>query len=155
MPKIFGIPVLTFSGRLAYAVVSGAILLLLYTIIPQTIYSSLGRIPSLLGGASFFDYALLISVLSGFQIVFRGKWLGDAAAIGNGVSQIAYLFLVTDAGVLTVNLGNQGLGITIDFRTILYLLMLPSALLIVSTVVGSAARASTQKFEDAEQLIMT
>jgi hypothetical protein len=65
---------------------------------------------------------------------------------------MVYMYLVTNAGILTLNLASQGLAITIDFRTILYLLMLPSALLIVSTIIGAASRASMQKFEDAEEV---
>ncbi len=145
---------LTFSGRVVYAIVSGAILIFLYTFIPQSLYNGLGEIPSLLGG-SFFDFALLIAILSGIQIVFKGRWLGDAAAIGNAISQIVYLYLVTNEGILNLNLGGQGLAISIDFRTILYLLMLPSALLIVSTIIGAAARTSTQKFEDSEELTIS
>ncbi len=146
-------PIITFAGRIGYAVFSGAVLLYLFTETPRFIYNGLSQVSPFIGG-SFFDYAITIAFLSGLQIVFKGRFLGDAAAIGNGIAQITYFYLVTNGGFLTVSLASVGVQIAIDFRTILYLLMLPSALIIVSTVIGAASRSSMQNFEDAEEILL-
>jgi hypothetical protein len=66
--------------------------------------------------------------------------VGDAASIGNGVAQIFYIYIFTNGGIITEQI--SGGMVTLDFRTIIYLLMLPSALSIISAVVAASSRAS-------------
>jgi hypothetical protein len=156
MQKIFGIPLLSFAGRIAYAVVSGAVLLFAYYEIPSFLYKGIGsQLPSYLGGDGFYYYAVLIAVLSALNIVFKGKWLGDAAGIASAISQMTYLYIVANGGILSFAIGGLGASVAVDFRPLLYLLMLPSALMLISTVVGAIGRSSTSKIGNAEEILLS
>lgn len=101
--------------------------------------SSVSNLP--LGNSSLFTaYAIMITILSCTQIVFQDHYIGDAAAIANGFAQIFYIYIFTNGGLITEQL--SGISVSIDFRTIIYLMVLPSALSIISSVVSASSRAS-------------
>ncbi len=78
--------------------------------------------------------------------------MGDGAGMFAGVAQIYYIYLVTNGGVLTI--ATSGIVASVDFRTILYLLMAPSALLVVSSVVSACSRVSMQRVSDFEEVVL-
>lgn len=152
MIRILGIELPTFISRIATAILYGFIALIVFLVVPDAL---LGGPAGALGISTsvFFDYAILIVILSGIQGVFRGKYLGDAATAANGVVQIYYLFLITNGGILNYFVQQQGINLTIDFRTILYLLMIPSALSIINAVIRASTRLSVQAAETNQELI--
>lgn len=155
MMKILGIPLPTFISRVATALIYGFISILIWLIIPSTILPK--TIEGGIGGLStstFIYYAILIAFLSGVQSIFNDKFVGDAAAVANGIAQIYYLYLITNGGILTYVAQQQGIALTLDFRTILYLLMIPSAISAVRAIVHASSRVSTKSFEDAEEILL-
>lgn len=152
MISILGIELPSFISRVATAILYGFLSLTLFLVIPDVLLSG----PAVDLGIStsvFFYYAILIVILSGMQGVFRGKFLGDAATVANGFVQIYYLFLITSGGILTYFVQQQGINLTIDFRTLLYLFMLPSALSVINAVVHASTRVSIQPLETSRELI--
>jgi hypothetical protein len=150
---ILGMSLWTFVGRLIGAIVTGAVSIFLFLIIPQFAYSNL---PSGILGANesqIILYGVAIAILGGIQVVFKDRWLGDGATIANGVLQIYYIYIVTSGGIMTFALQN-GTSITLNFQTILYFLMLPSAISIVIGMFRALSRPSVQRFEDAEEIIL-
>ncbi|MGI0080232.1 MAG: hypothetical protein ACRECH_11460 [Nitrososphaerales archaeon] len=152
MISILGIGLRDFITRIASAILYGFFSLVLFLVIPDALLNgpagALGFSTSI-----FFDYAILIVILSGMQGVFRGKFLGDAATVANGFVQIYYLFLITDGGVLNYFVQQYGINLTIDFRTLLYLLMIPSALSVIKAVIHASTRASVRPIETNQELI--
>lgn len=152
MATIFGMSLGTFIVRLLGAIVTAAVSLFLFFYIPQFAAKNLPQGILGIGESQIVFYAVAIAVLSGVQIVFRDRWFGDAAAVGNGVVQIYFLYIITNGGVMSFATG--GTNIVINFTTVLYFLMLPSALSIVSGVFRGFTRSSLQKFQDAEEIIL-
>jgi len=102
----------------------------------------------------FLSYAILITVLSGLQIVFQGKFIGDAAAVSNGVAQIFYIYIFTNGGIIREFVSSAGITLALDFKTVLYLMMIPSALSIVSAVVTASSRSSVQRSEMIDEIVL-
>jgi hypothetical protein len=149
--KILGIELPTFITRLATAILYGFVALVVFLFLPDKIF---GTVSSLgVNTSSFVYYAILIVILSGLQGIFRGKFLGDAAAVANGFAQIYYLFIITNGGIMSYYVQQGGINLTIDFRTIMYLLMIPSALGVINAVVHASARVSVQRVETTQELI--
>ncbi|MHB8702304.1 MAG: hypothetical protein ACYC7D_14975 [Nitrososphaerales archaeon] len=157
IPKsIFGMTPRKFFSRLAYAILWSLVLLAVFLYIPSILLPKLGGQYSnvLSFGNLFFYYAVLIGFLEGIQILFKGHHIGDGAGIFNGVAQIFYIYLLTGGGIIAMNLASQGIKVSIDFRTILYLMMLPSALMIVSSVINALSRSSTVRTKEVEEIIL-
>ena len=152
MAKIFGMSIGTFVLRLLGAIISGGVSIVLFLLIPRLVSTQL---PSGIFGFSqdqILFYGILIAVLSGLQIIFRDRWLGDAAAIGNGIVQIYYLYTIMNGGVLAFATGSM--DVSVNFAPFLYLLMLPSAFSVVSGVFRVFTRSSMEKFQDAEEIVL-
>jgi hypothetical protein len=152
MARIFGMSAGTFVLRLLGAIISAGISIVLFLLIPRLVSSALP--PGIFGFSEnqIVFYGVVIGVLSGLQIIFRDRWLGDAASIGNGIVQIYYLYVITNGGVLSFVTGST--SVAINFAAFLYLLMLPSAFSVVSGVFRLLTRSSLQKFQDAEEIIL-
>jgi hypothetical protein len=152
MVEILGLPLRTFLSRLGGAIVTGVISLIVFLYVPQVVYS---RIPSF-GGALgipftyFVYYAVFITILSGISTVYRNHFLGDAAAITNGLAQIVYIYLITNGGLLSVAVGSATLSV--DYSSLLYLLMMPSALGVVSSIIRMISRSAMRPYIDREEI---
>ncbi len=142
----------TFIVRVLGAIITGGVSIFLFLYIPQFASENLPQ--GILGfsESQILFYGILIAVLSGLGIIFRDRWLGDAAAIGNGTVQIYYLYAITNGGIMTFAL--SGTSISINFTTLLYFLMLPSGLSIASGMFRVFTRGSLQKFQDAEEIVL-
>jgi len=151
-PKILGMGFFSFAGRVAYAVVSGAITIVIFYYLPDYLFRNYSEGSNSFSSGDFLYYAILIAFLGGIQIVFRGHFLGDGAGMFSGVAQIYYIYLVTSGGILTVD--TSGIIASIDFRTILYLLMAPSALLVVTSVISACSRISMRRVSDFEEVAL-
>jgi len=141
--KIFGVNLDLFLSRSTYAALYGILTIVIFYELPgyllRNYSSSVSNLP--LGNSSLFTaYAIMITILSCTQIVFQDHYIGDAAAIANGFAQIFYIYIFTNGGLITEQL--SGISVSIDFRTIIYLMVLPSALSIISSVVSASSRAS-------------
>ena len=144
--------IFSFAGRVVYAVVSGAIIILIFFYLPDRIFGNFPEVSSDFSNGDFLYYAILIAFLAGLQIIFRGHFMGDGAGIFLGIAEIYYIYTVTDGGVLTIPI--SGVVASVDFTTILYLLMAPSALLVVSSVISACSRVSMQKVSDFEEVAL-
>jgi hypothetical protein len=155
--RILGLPLSTVVSRTALAVFYGALTLVIFYEIPNLLLKNVGS--NLTGlpvenGSLFVSYAILLTVLSGLQIVFQGKFLGDAAAVSNGFAQIFYIYVFTNGGIIQEFVSSAGVAVALDFKTILYLMMIPSALSIVSTIVAASTRSSVQKSAMIEEIVL-
>jgi hypothetical protein len=141
--KIFGVDLEVFFSRTAYAAFYGILTIFIFYEVPDLLLknyaSSLPNLP-IDNSSLFLGYAVLITILSCVQIVFQDHYLGDAAAISNGFAQIFYIYIFTNGGLITEQV--SGFTVALDFRTVLYLMMLPSALSIISSVISASSRAS-------------
>jgi hypothetical protein len=152
-PKILGMGIFSFAARVAYAVVSGVITIAIFFFLPDLIFRNFSEVSTAFSNGDFLYYAILIAFLGGIQIVFRGHFMGDGAGMFAGIAQIYYIYLVTNGGLLTI--ATSGVVASVDFRTILYLLMAPSALLIVSSVISACSRVSMQRVSDFEEVVLS
>ena len=139
------------------AVLYSAISLVVFYEIPNLLLKNVGG--NLAGlpvenESLFLSYAILITVLSAVQVIFQGKFLGDAAAVGNGVAQIFYIYIFTNGGVIQEFVSSAGVGLVLDFKTILYLMMIPSALSIVSAIVTASSRSSVERSQMIEEIVL-
>jgi len=141
--KIFGIDFNTFFSRAAYVAFYGILTIFIFYEIPDLLLKNytagLANLP-LDNEPLFISYAILITILSSLQIIFQDHYFGDAAAIANGIAQIVYIYIFTNGGIIVEQL--SGITVSLDFRTVIYLMMLPSALSIISSVISTSSRAS-------------
>jgi hypothetical protein len=141
--KIFGIELNTLFSRAAYAAFYGILTIFIFYEIPDFLLknytASLANLP-LDNEPLFISYAILITILSSLQIIFQDHYFGDAAAIANGIAQIVYIYIFTNGGIIVEQL--SGITVSLDFRTIIYLMMLPSALSVISSVISTSSRSS-------------
>ncbi|MDA4130880.1 MAG: hypothetical protein OK457_08925 [Thaumarchaeota archaeon] len=158
MPRqILGLSLTTLISRIATAAFYGFITLFVFYELPNLLLKNVGG--NLAGlpienQSLFISYAILITSLSSLQIIFQGKYLGDAAAVGNGVAQIFYIYIFTNGGIINEFVASAGVNLSLDFRTVLYLMMVPSALSIVSAITGAAARSSVQRSQMIEEIVL-
>jgi hypothetical protein len=149
--KIFGISLDLFLSRTAYAAFYGLLTIIIFYELPNYFLKgyekSLANLP-VENESLFISYAILITILSGLQIVFQDHYIGDAAAISNGIAQITYIYIFTNAGLITESI--SGIVVSLDFRTIIYLIMQPSALSIISAVISASSRSSVTSTEIVE-----
>jgi hypothetical protein len=156
--RIFGLSLSTILSRTAMAVFYSALSLVIFYEIPNLLLKNVGTnnlagLP--IGNESLFlSYAIFITILSGLQIVFQGKFLGDAAAVGNGLAQIFFIYIFTNGGIISEYVSSAGVGLVLDFKTVLYLMMIPSALSIVSTIVSASTRASVERTRMIDEIIL-
>ena len=149
--KVFGIPLSSFVSRTLLAVLYGGVTLLVFYEIPDLFLnkaipaSYTSSLPLAFGSTDLLYYAGVITVLSGLQIIFEGGFLGDAAAVSNGISQVFYIYIVANGGYFQDYIQSAGISVSLDFRAILYLMMIPSALTIVSTILAASTRTSTRR----------
>jgi hypothetical protein len=156
--KLLGIPIRKILSRSAVAVGYGFVTLFVFYEIPNLLLknlpaSDLGNLP--IGNSELFlYYGILITALSTVQIIFEKSFLGDAAAVSNGVAQIVYIYIVSNGGFFSDYISSAGIFLSIDYRTILYLMMIPSALSIISTVISASTRVSMKNSEMLEEVVL-
>ena len=148
--KIFGINLGEFFSRTGYAALYGLITIVVFYELPNLLLKNfngnLANMP-LEDGTLFVSYAILITVLSCLQIIFQNHFVGDVAAVSNGIAQIFYIYIFASGGLITENFASSRITLSLDFRTIIYLMMIPSALSIISAVIAASTRSSTIKSE--------
>jgi hypothetical protein len=151
--NLFGISVDVIFSRTAYAVVYGILTIVIFYELPDLLLKnfngSLANLP-LDNGSLFISYAILITILSSFQIIFQDHFIGDVAAVSNGVAQIFYIYIFANGGLITEYVSSAGVTLSLDFRTIIYLMMIPSALSIISAVISASSRSSVTPSETIE-----
>ena len=154
MTKVFGLPLRTFVLRLVQAIIFGAISFAVFYYLPQMLYSNAPSFAQSTGFSTedFLYYAAFITILTGVSTIYRDHTFGDVAAIANGVTQISYIYLITNGGVLSLTMG--GNSISLNFSTLLYLLITPSAIGIVATVLRMASRSANRPFLDREEILL-
>lgn len=158
MPEILGLPLGTFVSRLGGAIVTAVLTLIVFLYLPQMILSRFPTSSSFdaLTGSGFgylIYYAVFITILSGISTVYRDHWLGDIASLANSLTQIFYIYIITNGGLLSVAVGG-GTSLSIDFSSLLYLLMAPSALGAISSVVRMVSRSAATRVREQEEIIL-
>jgi len=151
--NLFGISIDVIFPRTAYAVVYGILTIVIFYELPDLLLKnfngSLANLP-LDNGTLFISYAILITILSSVQIIFQDHFIGDVAAVSNGVAQIFYIYIFANGGLITEYVSSAGVTLSLDFRTIIYLMMIPSALSIISAVISASSRSSVTSSENIE-----
>jgi hypothetical protein len=145
---IFGLDLDVFASRTAYAAFYGLLTIIIFYELPDFFLKSYSAsLPNLPfdNTSLFISYAVLIAILSSLQMIFKDHHIGDAAAAANGFAQIFYIFIFTNGGLITEQL--SGVTVSLDFRSIIYLMMLPSALSIISAVISASSRSSVMSSE--------
>ncbi len=153
MVEILGLPLKTFLVRLGGAIVTAALSLFIFLYVPQLLYS---HFPALAGATGitfgyFIYYAVFITALSAVSMIYRDHFLGDVAAIANGLTQIYYIYIITNGGILSVAV-SAGTTVSIDFSTLLYLLITPSAIGVISTLIRMISRSATRPFLEKDEI---
>ncbi len=151
--NLFGISIDLIFSRTAYAVVYGILTIVIFYELPDLLLKnfngSLAGLP-LDNGTLFISYAILITILSSIQIIFQDHFIGDVASVSNGVAQIFYIYIFANGGLITEYVSSTGVTLSLDFRTIIYLMMIPSALSIISAVISASSRSSVTSSETIE-----
>jgi hypothetical protein len=149
--KIIGLSVFEFGSRIFYAIANAGINFFVFFILPNFIFG-IARLP-ISGGSNFstsifLPYSILLSLLGGLQIVFRGHVLATGGAIFNGIAQIYYLYLITNDGIMVLsNVGGMGFDITISYQPILYLLIIPPVTLMITSIMRTVNQAGARPVE--------
>jgi hypothetical protein len=154
MVEILGLPLRTFLVRLGGAIVTAALSLFIFLYIPQLLYSRFPALDS--SGVSFgyfIYYAVFITALSAMSTIYHDHFAGDVAAVANGLTQIYYIYVITNGGLLSVAV-NASTTVSINFSTLLYLLIAPSAIGVVSSIIRMISRASTRTLVETEDVIL-
>jgi hypothetical protein len=153
MVEILGLPLKTFLIRLGGAIVTAALSLIIFLYIPELLYSHLPALANETGVISgyFIYYAVFITALSAVSTIYRDHFLGDVAAIANGLTQIYYIYIITNGGLLSLTV-SAGTTISIDFSTLLYLLMTPSAIGVISSLIKMISRSAARPFIEREDI---
>lgn len=149
--KVFGVNLEVFLSRTTYAVLYGFLTIVIFYEVPNYFLKSYTKaLPNLPfdNSSLFISYAILITILSSLQMIFQDHHIGDAAAISNGIAQIFYIYIFANGGLITEQV--SGMTLSLDFRTIIYLMMLPSALSIISTIISASSRSSIMTTELAD-----
>lgn len=149
--KIFGINLDVFLSRTTYAALYGFLTIIIFYEVPNYFLKSYTKsLPNLPFDNTplFVSYAILITILSSIQIIFQDHHAGDAAAVSNGIAQIFYIYIFANGGLITEHV--SGMTLSLDFTTIIYLMMLPSALSIISSIISASSRSSVMASELAE-----
>src|ERR1700733_2625643 len=151
--NLFGISIDVIFPRTAYAVLYGILTIVIFYELPDLLLKnfngSLANLP-LDNGTLFVSYAILITILSSLQIIFQDHFIGDVAAVSNGVAQIFYIYIFANGGLITEYVSSAGVTLSLDFRTIIYLMMIPSALSLISAVISARSRSSVTSSENIE-----
>ena len=154
MTEIFGLPFRTFVLRLVQAIIFGAISFAVFFYVPQQLYSYFPSFAQSTGFSTenFLYVAVFVTILTGVSMVYGDHTFGDVAAIASGVTQIFYIYFITNGGVLSMTMG--GNSISINFSSLLYLLITPSAIGIVATILRMASRSASRPVLDREEILL-
>ena len=126
-------PDIPMRKRVTSAVVAFILNTILWLVIPYYLSSLLvGRVgESALTGLTFvYEFGILFIILEVGAAFFQGKAISVPFISGAALLSIAYLWLATNGGNLTVDAA--GLSVSLDFQLIVYVLILPSVWAAVS-----------------------
>jgi hypothetical protein len=76
------------------------------------------------------------------RIMLRDHLLGAASAAGLGLVQAVYIYTITQGGVLTMSF--SGFSVTIEFKTLVYLMIAAPLLGIVKQVYDTVNKSSAK-----------
>ena len=119
-------PEIPMRKRVTSAVWAFILTSVLWLVIPYYLSTLLvGRVPdsALTGLAFVYEFGIAFVVLEVGAAFFQGKAVSVPFISGAALLSIAYLWLATNGGDLTVDA--SGITISLDFQLILYVLILP------------------------------
>jgi len=120
-------PDIPTKKRVTSAVEAFVVNALLWLVIPYYVSGLMvGRVgESALTGLTFvYEFGILFIILEVGAAFFKGKAISVPFLSGVALLSVAYLWLATNGGYLTVNV--SGLSIALGFQLIVYVLVLPS-----------------------------
>ena len=133
--------VLRYVFRGIYSALFVVINYFLFFILPNTVLEYAGQLaPDL--GETVMAYFVAIEVLTVTRIMLKDHVIGTISAASLGLVQAVYIYTITNGGTLTTTL--SGLSVTIEFKTIVYLMMAIPLLGIVKQVLERIHKSSTQ-----------
>jgi branched-subunit amino acid transport protein len=146
-------------GRIVYAGVRAALSLIIWYYLPITLMERLG-LPVGERALLFLGPAAVIAALNAVKIVWAGTGLGAAAHAGASLAAAFWLYTVAEGGVITISTGELAgqlnlppdvvVAMTLDFRPLLYLFMLPLLLGVVRAAWGFLHREVSRPLREEE-----
>jgi len=138
---------LVYAGRVIQAAVFVAINYAIFFIAPRFFFIYTGLITAEIE-AAISTYFLMIASLTILHLLLKDHIIGFASAVGLGIVETLYIYIITNGGVLT--LLYSGFTLTLEFKPLLYLMMALPLVNIVRQIVEYVGRSSTQPIEMVE-----
>lgn len=127
--------------RGVYATVLVIINCLVFFLVPRLVFSSGSSLtPNL--ETNITAYFLAIEVLTVMRIMLKDHVLGAASAAGLSLVEAVYVYTITQGGVLALSF--SGFSVTIEFKTLVYLMVAIPLLDIVKQVCDIVHKTSAK-----------
>jgi len=138
---------LIYAGRAMQAAILVAINYAIFFVVPRLFFSSTGLLTAEIE-IMISSYFLILASLTVLHLLIKDHIVGLASAVGLGMVEALYIYVITNGGVLT--LSYSGYTITLEFKQLLYLMMALPLLNMVKQIVDYIGRSSTQHIEMVE-----
>jgi len=112
--------VLGYALRGVYATALVIINYLIFFLVPSLVFSYFSSLTSSLE-ANVTAYFFIIEVLTVMRIMLKDHLLGAVSGVGLSLVQAVYTYTITRGGVLALTF--NGFPVTIEFKTLVYLMM--------------------------------
>ena len=127
--------------RGVYVAVSIILNYILFFLVPIRAFNFLGQLtPNL--EANITPYFLAIEVLTAIRVMLKDHILGAMASVSSGLVKALYIYIITQGGIITMSL--SGYLVTVDFKPIVYLMIIPLLLDIVKQIYDLANKSSAK-----------
>ena len=127
--------------RGVYVAVSIILNYILFFLVPIRAFNFLGQLtPNL--EANITPYFLAIEVLTAIRVMLKDHILGAMASVSSGLVKALYIYTITQGGIITMSL--SGYLVTVDFKPIVYLMIIPLLLDIVKQIYDLANKSSAK-----------
>ncbi len=149
---ILGMSTRKFVVRAVYAAISVTINLVIWFFLVDSILGALQGFAPGLESTPILPFAIAISFFAGVRHLLAETVFGPAMGALAGIISALYLFILTGGGNLSLPLSDLpsflgGLTLTIRFESLLFILMLPSLLSVVSNVLLAVHRSSGKEID--------
>ena len=132
--------------RVLKALVSLIANLLLWYVVPAYLYTqSKMAIPEWMIGLAIF-----VSITASLGEFFERKGIGGIFLSISSASEVAFIYLIAEGGCIEVNF--RGMSITLEFKPLLYLLMLPPLIEVIKHIWGTIERSVSERAELVEYI---
>lgn len=133
--------VLNYALRGVYATVLVIINYLIFFLVPSFVFSYFSSLTASVK-ANITAYFVMIEVLTVMRIMLKDHLLGAVSGVGLNLVQAVYIYTITLGGALALSF--NGFSITIEFKTLVYLMMAIPLLGMVKQVYEMVYRSSAK-----------